>query len=294
MYTTVEQLVDDSTIDDRFINLKVSDEARLLHELSNAHRLARQLQATSHGLEEFSRELVIPLTSAAWYSIPNCERIVHAEIRDTWESVDPCGVWDRARGWRGTYPSGQNVRVHFVPRYPDLIQGQATGGSTTTITLPLNNEDNMTCGVIDNRDDIYIGTVLYMISGSGAGDLFLGTDYDGSNGQLTGTLLDGTSPSVAYDSTTVFCTYLGDLDSLILPIIKDYALTVMTGNQKAADTLESKYRSMLSVLGLSKDIGIESSEDRGEQSGLYYRFNAGRIQFLGRYGSDLGFPWSGL
>ena len=79
-------------------------------------------------------------------------------------------------GFTPTPQSARTVSMNFSRRLMNLQQGTATAGDATTITFP----STPTYGDVSNINDFYNGETIYIVSGTGAGQLRQITDYVGS------------------------------------------------------------------------------------------------------------------
>jgi hypothetical protein len=86
--------------------------------------------------------------------------------------------------------------VYYMPSFGNMIYGTASAGDTAELT-PFTSDANYTTnfGWIDTRDDYYNGMELLLISGTGAGQYRLISDYNGSTTAFTVDSAWDTAPS---------------------------------------------------------------------------------------------------
>jgi len=104
------------------------------------------------------------------------------------------------------------VKLYYGPSFGNLIQGEASAVSSTTITSFTGTPNYTTnYGVLDRRDDFYNGMSIQIKSGTGVGQTRTVSDYVGSSRQFTVDSAWTTTP-VADDS--VF--------AIMCPVPEDY------------------------------------------------------------------------
>jgi len=80
-------------------------------------------------------------------------------------------------------------RLWYLARFPELSQGTASSGTSSTIVLPA----TPTWGKTVSVDDYYTNGVIQIISGTGAGQSAVVTGYTGSTRTCTCSSVDGSS-----------------------------------------------------------------------------------------------------
>lgn len=85
----------------------------------------------------------------------------------------------------------RTVTLHYARRLSPIHYGTATAGAATTITFP----STPTAGLVSNINDFYNGDCIYIVSGTGAGQIRVISDYVGSTRVATVSSAWATNPS---------------------------------------------------------------------------------------------------
>lgn len=113
-------------------------------------------------------------------------------------------------GFTPTPAQARTVTHHYSRRLVPLHYGTATAGAASTITFP----STPTVGNVSNIDDFYNYETIYIVSGTGAGQIREISDYAGSTRVAT----VGTAWTTQPDSTSVY-SLISEIPSEHHPIL---------------------------------------------------------------------------
>lgn len=143
------------------------------------------------------------------------------------------------------------IRVWFSPMFGNMIQGTASAGGTSTLTVFSGNPNYSTNhGWKDVRDDYYNDMNIILTGGTGVGQTNKISDYAGSTGILTMDENWSTTP----DNTTTF--------AIICPVPEDHhpvvvthaAMTAATKSPKRSDVLRRQFYGYIGAPGELKEM----------------------------------------
>ena len=280
----VSELVAFTKNDKKFreIDDDATKESRVVRALGWGVRYVKNLVSTHIDPAQYDQSFTLVLTGASSYALPtSCGVIRHVEDSDTRLVVEALTTRDRGRffGDGSDLPSSDTVRVYYTPKWPELLYGTASSGSTTTMVLPA--ASSMTYGALSVRDDAYNGTKFEIVSGIGAGQILLVSDYVGSTRTLTVTDEIGGAITTAPDSTSVFSTYLGDIPPEFEPFVFDYALYWLTMQDAVLARLGNALHLTLNTgIAMRSRMSAESTDDCGNLSDLVYARSGQSVTFF--------------
>jgi hypothetical protein len=277
----VAQLVEFAQSDKRFRDADADStkEPRLVRALGWGVRYARGLVQAHVNPDLYLQEATLDLSGAASYLLgPNVGAIKRIEVEDTRQAVRKLLIRDRSRyyGSSTDYPANDSMRYWYIPEWPELFYGTATGGSATTIILPA--AAALSYGFLSLQTNRYVGTKIENVTD---GETLLVTDWDGATLTATVTAEDGSAITNTPDSSTVFSTYLDDIPDLFQPFIFDYALHWLLMDMGMLQRLTATLGLLTQALSSHKEyLSGESTGDLSKTSSYSWNRRGRLIQFL--------------
>jgi len=278
----VQELVSFAKGDHRYrkIESDATKEPRLVRALGWGVRYVRDLVQIHVDRGIWERNTTLELDASSTYLLgPHVGAIRHIEDSTSRQVIPKLITRDRARfyGDGSDYPTGPTVRYYYVPRWPELIYGTATAGSTTSMTLPL--QANLTYGTLETRNDAYIGSKFEIVSGTGLGQVLLVSDFVASTRVLTVGDENGDAVT-APDATSVFSLYLDDIPDEYQPLVIDYALYWLTQDTGVLDRLGIVLDMTLRADVHKERVSPLSSDDHSNTRGIWYIRNGPLLTFF--------------